>query len=163
MNKFTAALTLLLGSVASVNSSAGEVEVAWTNPENYTDARAPFAVLQDEPEDTFYNLEQHLARLSKKLPADYLLKLDVKDLDLAGEALQQNFRVVRDRFPPRIEFSYQLVDSAGKVLKQGDENIRDLAFLTNRPGRYQNEIYAYEKQMLDRWFKNTFAEHTSKH
>lgn len=161
MKRLNRVLMLMLTLSVSVISKAGTVEVNWIEPDKFADADAPFASIQDTREDTFYALEKHLSRLGKALPEGYTLTLDVQDLDLAGEAIQQDIRVVRDGFPPRIEFSYELVDQDGKVLSKGQENIRDLVFLTNRPARYRNEIYAYEKQLLDRWFKKAFTDYST--
>lgn len=162
MKHLNSVLTLVSILSISFISAAGQVDVNWIDPHKFTDADAPFAAIQDTREDTFYNLEQHLSKLGKALPEGYKLTLNVQDLDLAGEAIQQDIRTVRNGFPPRIEFSYEFVDKDGKVLSKGDENIRDLVFLTNRPVRYRQDIYAYEKQMLDKWFEKTFADFTTK-
>lgn len=162
MKKIRGVLTSIFMVSISFFSGAGETQVNWIEPHNFTDADAPFASIQDTREDTLYHLERHLSKLGKALPDGYQLTVDVQDLDLAGEAIQQEMRVVRNGFPPRIEFSYELADKDGKILSKGQENIRDLVFLTNRPARYRNEIYAYEKQMLDRWFKKAFTEYTTK-
>ncbi|MCF2949135.1 DUF3016 domain-containing protein [Paraglaciecola aquimarina] len=153
-----AAATFMCFQVAAM----AKVEVVWTNPEKYVDIKDPFNGMQNTKEDAFYNIEKVLKRLAKKLPDGYLLKLDVTDLDLAGETQSRNFRVVRDMFPPRMEFSYQLLDGGDNVLAENQENIRDTSFMNKVSLRYKNEAYGFEKQLIEDWFKDSFTDYLVK-
>jgi hypothetical protein len=84
--------------------------------------------------------------------------MDVTDVDLAGEARTSDVRIIRDLFPPRVEFSYKLLDAGNNVMGEGKENIRNLSFLTNSSLRHRHEAFGYEKQLLEDWFKDTFSQ-----
>ena len=159
MKTFIKLLSLTVGLVLSMQAVAvAKVEITWTNPEKYTDVKDPFGRLDTTKEDAFYNIEKHLNRLAKKLPDGYLLKMDVTDVDLAGEARTSDVRIIRDLFPPRVEFSYKLLDAGNNVMGEGKENIRNLSFLTNSSLRHRHEAFGYEKQLLEDWFKDTFSQ-----
>lgn len=138
--------------------AAAKVEITWIKPDKYADVKDPFDGIRTTQEDAFYNIEKYLNRLAKKLPDGYLLKVDVTDLDLAGETHTSNVRVVRQMFPPRIAFSYKLLDSGGNVMLQSKENIRDTSFLSNISLKHKNEAFGFEKQLLEDWFKDSFSE-----
>ncbi|WP_158965756.1 DUF3016 domain-containing protein [Paraglaciecola sp. L3A3] len=159
MKKLNSILLLVSALFISFQASAlAKVEVTWTNPDKYTDIKDSFDGYQTTKEDAFYNIEKVLNRLAKKLPDGYLLKLDVSDLDLAGETHSRNIRVVRDMFPPRMKFSYQLLDGGDNILLEKQENIRDTSFMNQVSLRYRNQAYGFEKQLIEDWFKDSFSE-----
>lgn len=152
-------LALSVVSLMSFQALAiAKVEVIWTNPDKYSDVKDSFNGPRSTQEDAFYNIEKVLKRLAKKLPDGYLLKLDVTDLDLAGETHSSNIRVVRDMFPPRIKFSYELLDAGDNVLLAKQENIRDTSFLQSVSLRHKNEAFGFEKQLIEDWFKDSFTD-----
>lgn len=159
MKKLHSILLLVSALLISFQAFAlAKVEITWTSPENYTDIKDPFYGTNSTKEDAFYNIEKLLKRMAKKLPDGYLLKVDVTDLDLAGETHSTNLRVVRHMFPPRLVFSYQLLDATDNVLLEKQENIRDTSFLSNISLRHKNEAFGFEKQLLEDWFKDSFSE-----
>ena len=139
-------------------ASMAKVEVTWTEPDSYIDVKDSFSGYQSTKEDAFYNIEKVLTKLAKRLPDGYLLKLDITDLDLAGETHSGNFRVVRDMYPPMIKFSYQLLDAGDNLLREKNENIRNISFMNNVSLRYRNEAFSFEKQLIDDWFKDSFSD-----
>ncbi|MGJ8678842.1 DUF3016 domain-containing protein [Paraglaciecola sp.] len=155
--------TLVVGAVCSLQVMAmAKVEVVWTNPDKYVDVKDSFSGMRNTKEDAFYNIEKVLKRLAKKLPDGYLLKLDVTDLDLAGETFSRNYRVVKQMHPPRMEFSYQLLDGGDNVLLENKENIRDTSFMNKVSLRYKNEAYGFEKQLVENWFKDNLTDYLAK-
>lgn len=159
MNKLNKVLLLMLALFMSLQVSAmAKVEVTWTNPEKYVDIKDSFNGYQTTKEDAFYNIEKVLNKLAKKLPDGYLLKLDVTDLDLAGETHSQNIRVVRDMFPPRIKFSYELLDGGDNILLKKSENIRDTSFMQHVSLMNRNSAFGFEKQLIEDWFKDNFSD-----
>lgn len=152
-------LALSVVTLMSFQASAlAKVEIKWTDPDKYSDVKDPFNGSQTTKEDAFYNIEKVLNRLAKKLPDGYLLKLDVTDLDLAGETHSSNMRVVRNMYPPRMKFSFQLLDGGDNVLLEKQENIRDTSFMQGVSLRYQNEAFGFEKQLIEDWFKDSFTD-----
>ena len=59
-------------------------------------------------------------------------------------------RVVKDIYPPAFKFSYSVTDAAGKVVSQGNEDIRDLSF-TFRFSPDTTDNLHFEKSFLDDW------------
>ena len=69
-------------------------------------------------------------------------------------------RVVKDIYPPAIKLAFQLTDAEGHVLKQGDRNLRDMAFMMAL-SIDRNDSRRYEKALLDDWLREEF--HGLKH
>ncbi len=72
----------------------------------------------------------------KHSPRDYTLDVRVQDIDLAGEyeperLPENNVRIDKDIYPPRIKFEYQILDDEDNVILEGRENLTDLNYLNN--------------------------------
>lgn len=157
MKKFQVILALL--AAMSFAGQAAKVELKFNKPDKFVDIRAGDANQARYREDVFYNIEKHLNKLAAKLPEDYTLKVEVNDLDLAGDVRFSGgraLRVISEPFAPRIAFSYQLLDGNDAEVSQGSENIRDTSFMTLRSLRHKRENLGFEKSLLDDWFKDTF-------
>ncbi|MDO6486460.1 DUF3016 domain-containing protein [Colwellia sp. 4_MG-2023] len=160
-------LTTILFSLFITLSSSGFAyaatsEVTWTNYEKYRDIRPSNGSRKHFRESTFYNLEKHIAKLAEKLPEGQVLKIDVTDVDLAGDTMAggiDQIRIVKDIYFPRINFSYQLVSTDGNVIESAEVILKDMSFLMGSRLRYRNESLGYEKNMLDEWFLETFDNH----
>ncbi|MEQ1518496.1 MAG: DUF3016 domain-containing protein [Usitatibacteraceae bacterium] len=151
--------TVLFGAGAAFALAAAQagaaVTVTFTKPEAYVDM--PFPTW--EKEQIMKELRQHFDKLGKQLPADQDLKVDVLDIDLAGEIEPRSrgthdIRVMRGRADwPTMQIRYSL-ESQGKVLRSGEDRINDMNYLQNGINKYSsNEPLRYEKRMLDTWFK----------
>lgn len=152
-----AATTLMPLSYAQ----AAEVEVKWTNPDKYSDIDAGEEHRKHFKERTFKSFEKHFAKLAESLPEGQKLVLDVTNIDLAGDVNHggmKRIRVVKDIFFPRMEFNYQLLNADSSVIKSEDVSIKDMGFLMHNGLKYRSQSLGYEKEMLDDWFKDTFAE-----
>lgn len=107
-------------------------------------------------ESMVYQLNEHFNHLAEKLPAGQELKVEVLDIDLAGDVFPrvpvQDIRVMKGRADwPRIELRYT-IEQNGQVVKSGGGTVADMNYLMGY-NSYRNEIYSHEKQMLDDWFK----------
>ena len=154
-------LTILIASMSiSSISHAGKVEVTWTAPEKYRDIRAGEENRKRFKARTFNALEKHLAKLSMKLPQEQLLKINVTDVDLAGDTLHggiERIRIIKDIYFPRLKFTYQLLNKTdGKVILAEEVNLKDMGFMQRGRLKYKNQSLSYEKVMLDNWFDKTF-------
>lgn len=137
---------------------AGTSEVTWTNPEKYRDIDPGDGHREHFKRQVFAKFEKHFSKLAEKLPEGQVLKINVTDVDLAGDAKfnMERIRIVKDIYFPRIEFSYQVVDSEGNILRSGEENLKDMSFMMRGGPKYSNDLLGYEKRMLDEWFRDTF-------
>jgi hypothetical protein len=144
----------------SIIANAATVEIEWFEPEKYTDIRHGNYHKKNFQENIFKQLEKHVSKLSsKKLPEHQILKLSVTNVDLAGDVRFGNIdrvRIVKHHFPPRLTFSYQLIDAKKQTLKTGEENLSDLSFMQGAT-RYHSDYLKYEKILLDKWFRKTFT------
>ena len=140
---------------------AAEVEVTWTDPDKYTDIHAGEDNRASFRSRTFANFDKHFAKLAKKLPDGLTLKVDVSNVDLAGSTFHagiSRIRVIKDTYPPRMKFSYQLLNADKKVELSGEADLKNMSFMTGTQLRYRNQALGYEKELLDKWFAETFKQ-----
>ena len=151
------AVALQAASLAA--HAAGTVQVAYVQPEQFTDAGAyPGGV-----EDTLGQLTRYFATLaSRHLPDGQALRIEVLDIDLAG-TLQpwlrggQEVRLLRDRADwPRIKLRYTL-EATGQAPRTSEQQISDTAYMRHFDRLYGSESLVYEKRMLGRWFSAEFG------
>ena len=156
-----AAVALLSATVLIVMArpahAAGSAEVRFVEPERFSDAGRPPV----ERDRTLASLTAHLQQLARGLPDGQRLKIEVLDVDLAGEQVLrrgQDVRVLRGTVDsPSIELRWSL-EQGGSTVKSGKERLTDLGYLTG--GRaYKANAYGdlpYEKRMLSEWFRAQF-------
>ena len=157
----TLSLLVTLLAFQSVANAASS-EVKWTDYESYRDILPGNGNKKAFRERTFKALEEHFAKLASTLPEKQVLKIEVTDVDLAGDTHaggMNQYRIVKEIYRPRMEFNYQLLDESGKVIKTEEVNVKDMNFLSNSQLKYRNEFLGYEKKMLDDWFAEAFEEH----
>lgn len=143
----------------SFNSIAAEAVVDWKSPDKYRDIHAGEGFQDDYQESVFYNLDKHFQKLADKLPSENTLKIKVTNIDLAGDVHSGGIdllRVISNRYPPRISFEYSYLDKNQKVLLAETVNYRDTSFVAGST-KYRGHYLAYEKKMLDRWFKKSLT------
>ena len=149
--------TLLLTPSAFAASS----EVTWTDYKSYRDIDEGNNGRKQFRERTFNNFEKHFAKLAATLPADQILKIDVTDVDLAGDTHAAGInrtRIIKNIYSPRMNFSYQLLAADGTVIQSDDVVVKDMNFMSGNSLKYRNKPLGYEKKMLDDWFSKTFKE-----
>ena len=111
-------------------------------------------------EETFTELEENFAQLAGSLPADQILPIKVRDLDLAGYVNVNRCkrkRFISAKYFPRIKFTYKLVNTEGGVVKAGGVNLKKPDFVETTLADYTEMSLGYEKFMIDEWFKFTFT------
>lgn len=162
MKKFITCLCSLAAIIVQVSLvQAAEVDVKWTNPDKYTDIDAGDEHRQHFKDRTLKAFEKHFAKLAESLPENQTLILDITDVDLAGDV---NFggikriRIIKDIYFPRMEFSYQLLNADKSIALSGDVSLKDMGFLASSRLKYRSQSLGHEKEMLDDWFKGTFAD-----
>lgn len=152
MRKFVIG-AMLVAFVTPIPSSARTI-VRFVDAGHYTDVAS-----SDDPLAVF---RTYLERPGERyLPPGRTLTIDVLDIDLAGEYEPwrpsfSDVRIVRDTTPPRFKLRYVLAQK-GRRLRSGEAHLSDMNFQMNSSARVSSDRYAYEKALLDDWFRQTFA------
>lgn len=166
MNKIILTLSIVLSFLSFQNVAvAATSEVTWTDYESYRDILPGNGNKKAFRERTFKALEKHFTELASQLPESQVLKIEVTDVDLAGDTHAggiNRYRIVKEIYFPRIKFSYQLLDKDGKELKTAEINLKDMNFMTGSQLKYRNDFLGYEKKMLDDWFTDAFKDEVLK-
>jgi len=164
MKTLTTTLLALFTIVSFQNVAyAATSEVIWTDYEKYRDIRpSNNGGRKHFRETTFKNFEKHFTKLAESLPEGQVLKIEVTDVDLAGDTHAggiNNMRIVKDIYFPRMNFSYQLVNADGSEIIAAEVVAKDMNFMRSSSLKYRNDSLRYEKKMLDDWFFKTFKDH----
>lgn len=152
----TLAVSGLLALAAGAASA--EVTVNYVEPERFSDL--PFSTW--ERESVLKDLTEHFTRLGAQLPPGQNLRLDVLDVDLAGREYPgrgpRDLRIIKSNGVdwPRIDLRFT-IEQNGQVLRSGEAQLRDMAFM-DRISRYNDsESLSHEKRMIDDWFHSTIV------
>ena len=166
MKILTTALLTLFTIVSFPNvACAATSEVTWTDYKKYRDINPGDHGRKQFRENTFYNFEKHFTKLAEKLPEGQILKIDVTDVDLAGDthvAGISRMRIVKEIYFPRMTFTYQLVNADGSEVVANTAKLKDMNFMMGGRLKYRHESIGYEKKMLDDWFEDTFKDRVVK-
>jgi len=144
-----------LGSVALPARATGTVDVNYVEPQKFADIGHG----SYDRERTLKSLTSYLQDLSRRLPDGQTLRLDITDVDLAGEIYplsRGDVRVMRGMADwPVITLRYTLLEG-GRTLKQGQARIADMNYLgtLNTDGRGE---LSHERHMLRKWFDETIT------
>lgn len=155
-------ISILLSSLIllTTNANAASSEVTWTDYESYRDIDPGEQNRKRFRETTFKNLEKHFVKLAGTLPEGQVLKINVTDVDLAGDTHAggiNRIRIIKSIYSPRMNFSYQLLAEDGKVIQSDEVVVKDMNFMSTTRLKYRNDSLGYEKKMLDDWFDKAFT------
>lgn len=171
MKKFT--FTILTAALfLSANLVAGEqreenrideserMTVTWVNPKEFTDVKPSMGVASKFRERTMTLLTEYMNELASELPEDQTLNIKVTDVDLAGRVWPgaREVRVVRQLEIPRMDFSYELLNADGSVVKSDTVELKDMGFMDSVGRTFRNDPLKYEKNMLQDWFNKEFKQ-----
>jgi hypothetical protein len=152
-----ALLGAVLASIGLAAGATGRAEVSYAPQERLTDAGSSF----HEIRRTQRMLTAHLESLAKTLPDGQVLKVEVRDIDLAGEleTLAPDRVRVLGRVPdsPRLDLRYELLADGGNVLRRGDAVLTDLDYLRRGVSVRRDQPLFYERRLLDDWFHQAVA------
>jgi hypothetical protein len=137
--------------------AAGKLDLNFIAPESFSDIGHG----SYDRERNLKTLADYLQTLAAQLPEGQTLKLEVLDIDLAGELLPratQEVRVMRGTVDwPQMALRYTLTQN-GAALKSGEARLSDLGYLTALRARdTAGGDLAYDKRMLQDWFRKTIA------
>jgi len=148
----SAALAFVCGAAL-----AGTADVKFIAPDRFSD----LATTRAQEQETMNALSSHLQQLAAGLPAGEVLHVDVLDVDLAGyvrHGRRGDVRVNNGRADaPMIRLRYSL-ESQGRVLRSGEEQLVDLAYIEPTGSWRSHGQFYYEKRMLSAWFARTIGE-----
>jgi hypothetical protein len=134
------------------------VAVTYGDPDSFTDA----GDRSNDPVKVMQTLAEHLQRLGERfLPPGTDVRIEVLDLDRAGRPhmnLPTEMRIVNGKGDmPCIDLRYT-IESAGTSTPPRRERVCDPEFLRPvEPAYSPHDPLAYEKRMLEEWFKARFA------
>lgn len=140
-----------------------QVDVAFDQPEKFTDVRDSYTGTDKGRDGLLGLLKEHLQqRAPRYLPEGQKLSVTFTDVDLAGDYEPwrgvnfHDVRIVKDIYPPRLNFTYKVTDASGAVVKEGSEKLVELAFQMSASPMSSQDSLRYEKAMLDNWLRDTF-------
>lgn len=146
----------------SPDAAAGSVpvvSVTFEHPEKYSDLG------HRDANATLKEIDAWLQKMGAMyLPAGQKLSVRILDMDQAGEERleRRSGRIDRRILHggadwPQIHLTYVLSADAAE-LARGEETISDMNYLMDPlPATLRNEPLAYEKRMLQKWFRSRFA------
>ncbi len=156
---YKTAICVALVSAGAV-CQAGNVNVTFVHPENFTDIR-------DADHDAGANLKtlaDYFQWLGQKyLPPEKSVKIEVLDVDLAGR-LVPTFRFGTVRVLgkpvdwPQMTLRYTVMVN-DQVVASGEDRVKDMAYDTHLDTVSFGERLSNEKLMLRLWFREHFADH----
>lgn len=162
---------LLVGALVSLNLAAeevkenpvtetGVVKITWQDVDSYRDVKAVGDIQSRYELRVFETLTKNLNKSAEKtLKPTQKLEMVVTDLDLAGDvrptfgATPNDIRLIEDIYPPRMTFSYQVLEG-DQVIIAGDEKLRDMSFM-HTVGTMNDRLLRYESKMLSNWLKKS--------
>ena len=149
---------------AADTPKAARTEVIFVHPENFTDVKDGDLPSDRGRDAILARIRDYLVeRTDTLLPVGDRLTITFTDIDLAGDfepwrgLRWSDVRVVKSIYPPAFKFSYSVTDAAGRVVKQGAEDIRDLNFQTRMTIDASDSLH-YEKDILDDWARSTLRD-----
>jgi hypothetical protein len=147
---------LFIAALVLPCAAAAAVVVTFREPERYSET----GVFRDDGPAAMEHIDLHLKRLGLRfLPAEQTLRIEVLDMDLAGEQQMgprgQDIRVMRGRADwPRITLRYTW-ERPGAPPQSAEETVSDMAYLQRTVPNM--EPFAHEKRMLETWFRQRFV------
>ncbi|HEY1042456.1 MAG TPA: DUF3016 domain-containing protein [Telluria sp.] len=145
-------------ALVSLGAMAGQAVVTFTHPENYSD----FPVYDADRDDLLKEMADHFIKQAARLPASQELKVEVLDINLAGDVrpgfrFRRDIRILRGRADwPTMVVRYTLRDN-GQVVRSGEEQLSDMAYLQHGNRYYPDDPLRYEKSMVDGWMSKRFG------
>ncbi|GAB3047791.1 DUF3016 domain-containing protein [Stenotrophomonas tumulicola] len=143
----------------------GPVSVQWNDPRTFTELRNSPNRFEAERGDWVQQLaKQFRSAATKTLQPGQTLDITMVDIKRAGDfepwhgPRANDIRILRDIYPPRIQFEYTLKGGDGQVLDQGEATLRDSGFLHGGTGRQgDSDPLRYEKKLIDDWVRRDLA------
>jgi len=152
------ATTLVVAAIALPAHAGGLVEVKFVKSDLYSD----IGFNSFDRQRTLERIAEHIKGYGARLPDDRTLKVEVLDIDLAGELIPMrrlgDIRVLKGSVDwPRMHLRWTLSASDGANLQSGDDWLKDMAYLMRTPRHGSIDGLAYDLRLLDEWFAQRFG------
>jgi hypothetical protein len=149
--------TALLMAVAASAQAAGQVAVSFVQPETYADIGWTTAQRQQN----LAILEYGFRSAAERLPDGQWLKVEVLDVDLAGETRvlfnHPDIRVLKGGVDyPRMHLRWTL-GAGSQVLRSGEARLSDPSYLFHAHAVGLGDALAHDRVMIDRWLRETLV------
>jgi hypothetical protein len=138
------------------------VKIVWQSPKDYRDIKSSGELQSRYEKRLFETLTENINKEAAKiLKPNQKLEMTITDVDLAGDmrptfgATANDLRIIKDIYPPRMTFSYQVMEN-DKVIIAGDEKLSDMGFMGGIQS-LNDKPFIYETKMLTEWLKKTIA------
>lgn len=163
---FSAALALAAaGTLYGADApSAPWVEIVFDHPEKFTDIKDQLMPTEKGQQAILDRFREFLTSGSKRfIPNGCKLSITFTDIDLAGDFEPwrgpnwDEVRIVKAIYPPRFKFTWTVTDAAGKVIKQGREDICDLSFDMRLTANLDDPL-RFEKDILRDWMSSELGD-----
>lgn len=149
-------LATVMTATTATALAGGIAQVSYVEPEKFTDAGWD----RSDRERTLQTLTQHFDMLGKRLPDGQTLRVEVLDVDLAGEVWPRGVREVRvlrgGADWPHMTLRYTVLDGT-RTVKAGEARLADMSYLFSQRRVAQYGDLPYERRMLDDWFRLEIA------
>lgn len=129
--------SMLVGGVAVGFAVEGtNSSVRFHEPEKFTDFKLTSFGGTKEISYLEGEFRKEIERLAAAhLPPGFKLNVVFSDIAMAGDFEPQlgpdfdHVRIVKDIYPPRLQFYYEIIDENGNVIQRGEQRLTDLAYL----------------------------------
>jgi DUF3016 family protein len=158
-----AALGLVVSGALTAKAAADapRAQVIFDHPDKFTDVRDQEFPTDRGRDAILKTLRDFIVReAGYQVPTGCKLTITFTDIDLAGKFEPwrgpdfDEIRIIKPIYPPDFKFTYVVTDAAGTIVKQGREDICDLAFQM-RITLDSNDPLRYEKSILSDWMRST--------
>lgn len=138
------------------------VNVSWGDPNAFAELRYSqnrrIAVQGDWVVELAEYLQQQVA---KAVPAGERVDVEILDIQRAGQfewmrTQNEDVRVMRDVYPPRMTLQFKRTAADGSVIGEGERKISDLAYLQGPSPFPSSDPLRYDKRMIDTWVRREF-------
>lgn len=148
---------LLPAAQAAEPAVKAKAKLVFENWEKFADIAVGSGTAQSGADIVFRELDRHLAGLARRyLSPGETLVVTMQDIDLAG-AIEPwrgpdfgTIRYLRDTQPPRLVFTYQVLDASEKIIREGTEKLTNLTF-KYQSTNLDSDLTRFEKQLLSDW------------
>jgi len=148
--------------VASDKDEPEFVRLTFELSNEFRDFKTEIGVRKPDQERLKKEMKRQLNEAVKRyLPEGHSLNIQFQDIDMAGEifpsfsATGNDLRVVKNAYPPKLEFTYQWYDENGEKVLDGLEVLKgnNVSGLSQRATSGYRGPLAIERVLIDEWLR----------
>jgi hypothetical protein len=152
------AAALALSSIDAAQQHDVTVSVDFGNPSGFSDIEID-GFSGDKEQTIIFDLlrGEFEENAGTYLPDGYTLNVHIQDIDLAGyhEPLYPRFdgvRIMKSIYPPRLNFSYAILDDDQLIVEEGTSALSDLSYLHGFSlSSRRNDPAYYVRSLIKGW------------